>query len=149
MQTLRSKRLSQLESTEKFEQQKKKAQKRSNLIDFVDRKSEALTNKKVKSLIDFNEDYSSSSISLAIEKNSKIYLTTRFLNGKMLMFSKVSIKSFFYDLIDIFMFPTPKILKIYHKYDVDYSYLYQNLTDTDSTSTFFVFPCNLNSCIVA
>ena len=97
MQTLRSERLSQLESTEKLEQQKKKAQKRSNLIDFVDRKSEALTNKKVKSLIDFNEDYSSSSISLAIEKNSKIHLTTRFLNGKMLMFSKVSIKSFFYD----------------------------------------------------
>ena len=125
MQTLRPERLSQLESTEKFEQQKKKAQKRSNLIDFVDRKSEALTNKKAKSLIDFNEDYSSSSISLAIEKNSKIHLTTRFLNGKMLMFSKVSIKSFFYDLIDIFMFPTPKILKIYHKYDVDYCYLYQ------------------------
>ena len=45
------------------------------------------------------------------------------------------------------MFPTPKILKIYHKYDVDYCYLYQNLTDTDSTSMFFVFLCNLNSCL--
>ena len=32
-------------------------------------------------------------------------LTTRFLNGKMLMFRKVSIKNFVYDLIDIFMFP--------------------------------------------
>ena len=65
----------------------------------------------------------------------------------MLMFSKVSIKSFVYDLIDIFMFPTPKILKFYHKYDVDYCYLYQNLRDTDSTSMFFVFLCNLNSCL--
>ena len=149
MQTLKSERLSQLESAEKFEQEKKKAKikKRSKLIDFVDRKSEALTNQKVKSLIDFDEDYSCSIKSLAIEKNSKINLTTRFLNGKMLMFSKVSIKSFVYDLIDIFMFPTTKILKFYHKYDVDYCYLYQNLTDTDSTSMFFVFLCNLNSCL--
>ena len=71
MQTLKSERLSQLESAEKFEQEKKKAKikKRSKLIDFVDRKSEALTNQKVKSLIDFDEDYSCSIISLAIEKN--------------------------------------------------------------------------------
>ena len=145
MQTLKSERLSQLESAENFEQQKKKAKmkKRSKLIDFVDRKSEALTNQKVKSLIDFDEDYSCSIRSLAIEKNSKINLTTQFLNGKILMFSKVSIKSFIYDLIDILMFPTPKILKIYHKYDVGYCYLYQNVTDIDSTSMFFVFLCNL------
>ena len=141
LQTLKSQRLSQLESAEKFEQQKKKAKKRSKLIDVVDRKSEALINQKVKSLIDFDEGYSCSIRSLAIEKNSKINLTTRFLNGRMLMFSKVSIKSFVYNLIDIFMFPTPKIFKIDHKYDVE------NLTDTDSTSMFFVFLCNLNSCL--
>ena len=70
LQTLKSERLSQLESAEKFEQEKKKAKikKRSKLIDFVDRKSEALTNQKVKSLIDFDEDYSCSIRSLAIEK---------------------------------------------------------------------------------
>ena len=141
LQTLKSEWLSQLESAEKFEQQKKKTKKWSKLIDFVDRKSEALTNQKVKSLIDFDEDYSCSIRSLAIEKNSKINLTTRFLNGKILMFRKVSIKSFVYNLIDIFMFPTPKIFKIDHKYDVE------NLTDTDSTSMFFVFLCNLNSCL--
>ena len=111
LQMLKSQRLSQLESAEKFEQQKKKAKKRSKLIDVVDRKSEALINQKVKSLIDFDEGYSCSIRSLAIEKNSKINLTTRFLNGKILMFRKVSIKSFVYNLIDIFMFPTPKILK--------------------------------------
>ena len=66
----------------------------------------------------------------------------------MLMFSKVSIKSFVYDLIDIFdLISTSNILKTYRKYDVDYCYLYQNLTDTDSTSMFFVFLCNLNSCL--
>ena len=59
------------------------------------------------------------------------------------MFSKVSIKSFVYDLIDIFMFPTDEIKKIYQKYKVNQCYLDQNLTDTDSTSIFFVFICDL------
>ena len=104
-------------------------------------------NQKVKSLIDFDEEYSCSIRSIAIEKSSKINLTTRFLNGKMLMFSKVSIKSFVFDLVDIFMFPDQEIQEIYQKYQVDKCYLYQNLTDTDSTSMFFVFICDLNSCV--
>ena len=74
-------------------------------------------------------------------------MTTRFSSGKMLMFSKVSIKSFVYDLIDIFMFPNQEIREIYQKYQVEKAYLYQNLTDTDSPSVFFVFICNLNCSI--
>ena len=50
---------------------------------------------------------------LAIEKNKKVSLTTRFLSEKMLMFSKVSIKSFVYDLIDIFKFPNQEIQEIH------------------------------------
>ena len=98
----------------------------------------------VKSLIDFDEEYSCSTKSITIEKNKKVKLTTRFLNGKMLMFSKVSIKSFVYDLTDVFMFPTQEIQEIYQKYQVEKCCLYQNLTDTDSTSVFFIFICNLN-----
>ena len=98
----------------------------------------------MKSLIDFDEEYSCSIRSIAIEKNKKVNLTTRFLNGKMLMFSKVSIKSFVYDLTDVFMFPTQEIQEIYQKYQVEKCCLYQNLTDTDSTSVFFIFICNLN-----
>ena len=60
-------------------------------------------------------------------------MTTRFLNGKILIFSKVSIKSFVYDLIDVFMFPYQEIQEIYQQYQVNRCYLYQNLTDTDST----------------
>ena len=62
----------------------------------------------------------------------------------MLMFSKVSIKSFVYDLIDVFMFPTDEIKKIYQKYKVNQCYLDQNLTDPDNTSIFFVFVCDLS-----
>ena len=105
LQAIKNERLQQIEAAEKFEQQKKKKKKRTKLIDFADRKSEALTNQKVKSLIDFDEEYSCSISSIATEKSKKVNLTTRFLNGKMLMFHKVSITSFLYDLIDVFMFP--------------------------------------------
>ena len=78
-------------------------------------------------MIDFDAEYFSSIRSIAIEKSSKINLTTRFLNGKMLILSKVSIKSFVYNLIDIFVFPDQEIWEIYQKYQVDKCYLYQNL----------------------
>ena len=94
-------------------------------------------------MIDFDNEYSASIKSIATKKSPKINLITRFLNGKMLMFSKVSVKSFVYDLIDVFMFPNPEIQKIYDKYKINQCYLDQNLADTDSTSMFFVFVCDL------
>ena len=129
LNTINDQRLSDLEAAENFEKKKKKNKKRLNFVNFSERKSKALRNQKVKALIDFDEEYSSSIKSLAVKQSNKVNLTTRYLNGKMLMFSKVSIKSFVYDLIDVFMFPN--------------EYINQNLTDTDSTSTFFVFICDL------
>ena len=147
LQTIKSERLSSIEAAEKLDQNKKKSYKRATLYDYVDRKNEALKNQTVKSLIDFEEEYSCSIKSIAIEKSSKIKLTTQFLNGKMLMFSKVSIKSFVYDLIDIFMLPNSEVQKIYTKYKINSCYLDQNLTDTDSTSMFFVFISDLDSIV--
>ena len=43
------------------------------------------------------------------------------------------------------MFPNSEIQKIYAKYKINRCYLDQNLTDTDSTSMFFVFICDLDS----
>ena len=65
----------------------------------------------------------------------------------MLMFSKVSIKSSVYDLIDVFMFPNQEIQEIYRKYQVNKCYLYKNLTDTDSTLMIFMFICDLTSSV--
>ena len=126
---------------------KRKKKKRLSLVAFSERKNEALRSQKIKSLIDFDEEYSSSIKSIAVQKDVKIDLTTRFLNGKMLIFSKVSIKSLVYDLIDVFMFPNADIKKIYDEYNVQKCYLYQNLKDTDNSSVFFVFICDL-SCSV-
>ena len=83
-----------LEAAKKIDGSKKKNKKKTKLVDYSERKREALANQKIKSLIDFDEQYSASIKSLSIQKNAKINLTTQFLNGKMLMFSKVSIKSF-------------------------------------------------------
>ena len=63
----------------------------------------------------------------------------------MLMFAKLSIKSFVYDMIDVFCFPNNDIQAVYDFYQIEKCFLYQNLTDTDSTSLLFVFICNLKS----
>ena len=110
LETLKTERLSSIEAAEKVDHNKRKTKRKISLIDYSERKKEALTNQKVKSLIDFDDQYSASIKSIAIQKESKIHLTTRLLNGKMLMFSKVSIKSFVYDLIDVLM-KLKKIIK--------------------------------------
>ena len=74
-------------------------------------------------MIDFDEDYSGSIKSIAVEESVKVNLTTRFLNEKILMFSNFSMKSFVYNLIDIFMFPNDDIKKIYDEYNVQRCYL--------------------------
>ena len=47
----------------------------------------------------------------------------------------------------MFLFPNQEIQEIYQQYQLNKYYLYQNVTDTDSTSMFFVFRCDSNSCV--
>ena len=75
-QTIKDERLAELEAAEKIDGNKKKKKKRAKLVDFSERQKEALTNQKIKSLIDFDERYSASIKSLSIQKNTKIDLTT-------------------------------------------------------------------------
>ena len=99
---------------------------------------------KIKSVIEF--DSGSSIKSVAIQTNPNVKVTTCFMKGKMLMFVKSSIISFVYDMINVFCFPedNPKVQVIYDKHKIEKCLLYQNVTDTDSASLFFVFICNLN-----
>ena len=70
----------------------------------------------------------------------------------MLMFSKTSIQSFAYDFINVCMFPDDVVKEIFKKNEIQKCFLFQNLTDTDSTSLFFIFICkhlcsiNENTC---
>ena len=103
-----------------------------------------LKNKKIKTMIDFDKNKCNSIKSIIVKVDMNIGVTSRFIKGKMLMFAKLSIKSFVYDMIDVFCFPNDEIQQIYDHYQIERCFLYQNLTDTDSTSLFFNFICKLD-----
>ena len=63
------------------------------------------------------------------------------------MFAKISLISFIYDLIQTFCFPNKKAKEIYERYFIEYVCCYHILTDTSSTSIFFVFNCDSKSSI--
>ena len=121
--------------------------RKGTIVDYMSRHKEAYKNNKIKSIIDFDEEHTNSIKSLAVERKSNVKLTTRFMKIKMLMFAKTSFQSFIYDMIDIFCFPDQVVQEIYKKYRIEKYFMYQNLTDTDNTSLFFVFICNLDCTI--
>lgn len=84
-------------------------------------------------LIDFNCLESASIQLFAVEKNDNVKLTARFLSEKMLMFAKLSLMSFIYELIETFYFSDEVVKKIYEKYLIEKVYIYRVLTDTNST----------------
>ena len=71
-------------------------------------------------------------------------MTTRFMSGKLLMFAKLSLKSFIYDLSEIFCFPTKEIINIYKKYLIQKVQVFHIPTDIDRTAFKFIFISNLN-----
>ena len=142
---LQNERLKQLDGVECLKRQEKKRKRRIKKDDLDLRTEKLLKDRRIKTMIDFEYNASNSIKSLAIKKNTNVKVTSRFIKGKMLMFAKLSIKSFVYDMIDVFCFPNKDIQLIYDFYQIEKCFLYQNLTDTDSTSLLFVFICNLES----
>ena len=65
---------------------------------------DAVKNKKIKTMTDFDNDCNSIK-SIIVSGNITVDIITRFIKGKMLMFAKVSLKSFVYDIIDVYSFP--------------------------------------------
>ena len=103
-----------------------------------------LKNKKIKTMTDFDKNECNSIKLIIVKGDTNIDVTSRFIKGKMLMFAKLSIKSFVFDMTDVFCFPNDEIQQIYDHYQIERCFLYQNLTDTDSTSLFFNFICKLD-----
>ena len=84
-------------------------------------------------MTDFDNDCNSIK-SIIVRGNTTVDVNTRFIKGKLLMFAKVSLKSFVYDVIDVFSFPDGKVRAAYNQYDIEKCFLYINLIDTDSCS---------------
>ena len=130
-----------LDALNYLKSKEKKSEKRKLTKGVNIKLNEAINNKKIKTMIDFDENECNSIKSIVIKGNTTITIdvTSRFTKGKMLMFAKVSIKYFVYDLTDVFCFPTEKVRRIYDLYFITKCHLYLNLTDTDSCSIFFNF----------
>ena len=136
-----------LEAAKKLNEKRKNMKRKVTISDYFDRMKEVNEKANAKSLIEFDQEHSNSIKAVIVKQNQNIKPTARFLSGKMLMFAKVSIKSFVCDIIDVFMFPNEKTKSIYEKYNIEKCYISQCLTDTDSTSINFIFICNLG-CVV-
>ena len=93
-------------------------------------------------MIDFEKNECNSIKSIIVKGDTNIDVSSRFIKGKMLMFANLSLKSFVYDMIDVFCFPNEEIREIYDYYQIEKCFLYQNLTDTDSMSLFFPLSTN-------
>ena len=89
--------------------------------------------RKTRMIIDFNDRESASIKSFAVKKKNEIKVISRFMSGKLLMFAKLLLKSFIYDLAETFCFPSQLIVEIYKKYKIEKIEMYHVLTDTDST----------------
>ena len=91
-----------------FKKKQKKEEKKGK-DDFDVRTENLLSNRKVKTIINFENNECNSIKLLIVKGNTTIDVSSRFIKGKMLMFAKLSIKSFVYDMIDVFCFPNKEI----------------------------------------
>ena len=147
VRSIENRRNAENEALESFKKREKKQHKKTGLTSFVDRLDVANKNEKVKSIMDFSDQDTASIKTLSVKTNDKVKITTRFMKGKMLMFSKLSLKSFVYDIIDIFCFPDKEVKEIYERNKIIKTFVYLILTDTDSCSLQFTFITDLKSSI--
>ena len=61
--------------------------------------------------IDFDVEESASIKSFTIKNNDQVKITTKFLSRKMLMFAKLSLMNFIYELVETFYFPSETVKK--------------------------------------
>ena len=131
----------ELDSVESFVKSRNKTKIKFKDID--EKIAESLDARKTKMILEFNDHEAASIKSIAVKKRSSIKVTTRFMSGKLLMFAKLSLKSFIYDIIETFCFPDENVRGIFKKYGIERVEIFRVLTDTDSTSLKFMFISDL------
>lgn len=90
-------------------------------------------------IIELNDLESASIKSFAVKKRNEVKVVTRFMSGKLLMFTKLSLKSFIFDVVETFCFLKEIIKEIYAKYKIEKVEIFHVLTNTSSTSLSFIF----------
>ena len=128
--------------------QKNKRIRKKKFQDTDDKITDCLDPRKTKLVVEFNDRKSASIKSFAIKKRSEVKVTTRFMSGKHLMFAKLSLKSFIYEITEIFCFPKENTQEIYKKYLLEKVEIFLVLTDTYRTAQKFIFISDPNSDII-
>ena len=132
----------ELDAVNSFEKSKNRRKKK--IKDLDEKISDCLDQRKTKMVIEFNDKESACIKSFAIKKREQIKVTTRFMSGKLLMFAKLSLKSFIYEVTETFCFSKENFKKIYDKYKIERVEIFHILTDTDSTALKFMFISDTN-----
>ena len=88
---------------------KEKRSKKRKIKDADLQIDKAVKNKNIEMMIEFDKNECNSIKSIVIKGNTTIDVNSRFIKGKMLMFVKLLLKSFVYDMIDVFCFPDETI----------------------------------------
>ena len=143
IESLNQKQEENLEAIELFAKKKKRREisnHQGTAFESIEAKTENCQDlRKSKMVIEFNDHKSASVKSIAVKSKSNIKCTARFMSGKLLMFAKLSLKSFIYSLVELLSFPEENLIvaKIYDKYEIEQVLCYRVLTDRDSTSLQF------------
>ena len=131
--------------SEVTEQNLKKGKKKRKFQDIDSKIASAVDSRNSKMILEFNKHESTSIKSLAVKKNDRVKVTTRFLSGKILMFAKLLLMSFKYEVLETFCFPDENVREIFKKYGIEKVKIYRILMDTESTSIKFLFISDPNS----
>ena len=75
----------------------------------------------IRMILEFNDSQSSAIKLIAVNNETNIKCTTRFMSGKLLMLAKLSLKSFIYSLVELLYFSdeNPIVQSIYNKYNIE------------------------------
>ena len=107
----------QHDAAESFEKSKNRRKRKFKDIDA--KTEECQDPRKTKMVVEFNDHKSASIKSFAAKKYTSIKVTTRFMSGKLIMFAKLSLMSFIYEVIETFCFPDENVREIFKKYRIE------------------------------
>ena len=106
---LERKKQEDLDAVSTFQNSKKIKKRKLKAIE--EKTLECSNPRKTKMTMEFNDGESASIKSFAVKKKNVITATTRFMSGKLLMFTKLSLKSFIFELSEILSFPDETVKK--------------------------------------
>ena len=100
-----------IDSIKTMEEHKKRICKSSVFHEINDKIDQVSKSRTTKMIVDFCAEEAASIKSFGVKERQELQVTTRFLSGKILMFAKLPLMSFIYEMLETFCFPDEKVKK--------------------------------------